>query len=325
MLLEVRNLRVGIRRRREFFPAVDGVSFSIGAGEITGLVGESGCGKTLTSLAVPGLLPEGVELVGGEVVFNGARLNGLPERELCAVRGKDIAMIFQEPLDSLNPLQKVKTQVIEPLLLHGEKNRKEALQKVLAVMESLNLSEPERILEMYPHQLSGGICQRVMIALAVITGPKLLIADEPTTALDAQTGGQILALLKRVNHTRGTAILFISHDLRLVRRFCGRVMVMYAGKLVEEGSAEDIFSHPLHEYTKGLLGALPGKEKRGRPLAGIPGRVPPLEEDRPPGCPFAPRCAGALPECAAAFPDARGVNGHWALCLRAELPSGGTE
>jgi oligopeptide/dipeptide ABC transporter ATP-binding protein len=331
MLLEVEDLSVGIEKRGSFRPprggwlpspagllsVVEGVSFTIDAGEIVGLLGESGCGKTITSLSIPRLLPRNVRITGGRISFQGTLLHRLPEKALCALRGKEIAMIFQEPMTSLNPLQRVRQQIGETLLLHGERDRTKVRNRTLELLEALGLQESDRIMDAYPHQLSGGICQRVMIALAVIARPRLLIADEPTSALDVRMGAQILDLLRGINWNLGTSILFISHDLRLLRSFCTRTLVMYAGKLLEEGPTEEVFSHPLHEYTRGLLGAVPRGELRGHPLASIPGRIPSLEEGRPPGCPFAPRCARSMPACSAAFPPARIIGRRRVHCLRA--------
>jgi peptide/nickel transport system ATP-binding protein len=304
MVLEVRGLSVGIRREKTFLPAVKDISFNIRHGEILGILGESGCGKTLTALSIPALLPAGVEKTGGAVLFGGRDLGALPEKELSAVRGRDLAMIFQEPASSLNPLQRIGTQVAEPLRLHGEGDPIRLRRRVLDILGELGLPGPERLVRSYPHQLSGGMCQRVMIALAVINRPRLLIADEPTTALDLTTQAHILDLMKRINREYGTALLFISHDLSVIRRLCDRVLVMYAGRIVESGPAEAVFSRPRHEYTRLLLEAVPGRDRKGRALANIPGRVPPLGED-PPGCPFAPRCAIAQAPCEAGFPGAR--------------------
>jgi peptide/nickel transport system ATP-binding protein len=313
-LLEVRDLRIGIKGRL----AVDGISFSAGEGEILGIVGESGCGKSLTALSIPGLLPEAAGLAGGSIRYRGRELTGLRERELRKIRGAEISMIFQEPRFSLNPLLRIGKQITEALELHGEKDKALMRGKALDLARSLGLPEPEKLLSLYPHQLSGGMCQRVMIAIAMICGPRLLIADEPTTALDVSTQAQILELLKRINRETGTAILFISHDLSVIQAICRRVLVMYAGKLVERGPAADVFARPAHEYTRGLLGAIPGRSSRGRPLANIPGRVPPIEGERPPGCPFAPRCAKAAPRCREAFPPEIPLGpGHSAACLAA--------
>ncbi|MDR0553661.1 MAG: ABC transporter ATP-binding protein [Treponema sp.] len=323
-LLEVSRLSIGIRRETELLSAVDDISFSVRRGEILGIVGESGCGKSLTCLSIVNLLPEAAKITGGTIAYfqenaeNARNMASLSERELCRIRGKEIAMIFQEPRQSLNPLEKIGPQITETLELHGMKNRKTARQLALEMLTTLGFGEPEAVFRSYPHQLSGGMCQRVMIAIAAICRPRLLIADEPSAALDAAAQDQILALLGRINRDFNTAILFVSHDLSVVHRFCERFLVMYAGKILEEGPAELLFSAPAHPYTKGLTGAIPRKERRGSPLANIPGRVPSIES-RLPGCPFAPRCAQAQAQCSAAFPpEARLSAEHRVHCFAAE-------
>jgi peptide/nickel transport system ATP-binding protein len=314
VLLRVSDLRILIKGN----VAVDGLSFHVDEGEIVGLVGESGCGKSLTALSIPSLLPHGGSVAGGSVVFRDRDIGSLGERELRSLRGKEISMVFQEPLSSLNPLVRIGRQITEPLELHGQRDRAENGRRTLEIMESLGLPEPEKLLRLYPHQLSGGMCQRVMIALAMIAGPRLLIADEPTTALDVSVQAQILELLGKINRETGTSIIFISHDLSVINRICHRVLVMYSGKLVEEGTVEEVFTRPCHEYTRGLLGSLPGRQGKGKPLANIPGRVPPIEAPRSPGCPFAPRCPRALDRCSAAFPEATALSPtHRFHCVQA--------
>ncbi|MDR3172615.1 MAG: ABC transporter ATP-binding protein [Treponema sp.] len=303
MVLEVEGLSVGIKRGKNYLPAVREISFEIGSGEIVGILGESGCGKTLTALSVSGLLPAGVEKTGGLIRFGRRDLGALPERELSRIRGRELSMVFQEPAGSLNPLQRIGVQVAEPLQLHGERNPAVIRRRVLEILGNLGLPEPEQLVRAYPHQLSGGMCQRVMIALAVINRPRLLIADEPTTALDLTIQAQILELMKKINRELNTSILFISHDLSVLRHLCNRVLVMYAGKIVESGPAEEVFRNPLHEYTRLLLGAIPRRDRKGKALTNIPGKVPSVEELSP-GCPFAPRCKKALPQCGTGFPEA---------------------
>jgi peptide/nickel transport system ATP-binding protein len=315
-LLRAERISINIKQansKREF-NAVDSVSFEMYPGEILGIVGESGCGKSLTALSLAGLLPAAAELSGGSVFFEGRKTSALPEGELRKIRGKEIAFVFQEPALSLNPLIKTGRQIMETLILNGSRGqttlrKQDKLlfkQEALDFMRRLGLPEPERVYDSYPHQLSGGMCQRVMIAIAMIRGPKLLVADEPTTALDVTTEAQILDLMKQINSDSGTGILFISHDLKVIRSICSRVLVMYAGRIVESGPVEELFAHPLHEYTRGLLGSIPGREQKGKALANIPGKVPSLEErggakDR--GCPFAPRCASAMLRCFESFPE----------------------
>jgi oligopeptide/dipeptide ABC transporter ATP-binding protein len=324
-LLSVKGLTIDIVQGKDIFSAVKNISFELGEREILGIVGESGCGKSLTALSIPGLLPRAAEAGSGSVFFEGRDLLTLPEQELCRVRGNEISMVFQEPLLSLNPLLRIGRQIEEPLLLHGKKDRAANRQQVLDIMARLGLPDPPGLIRAYPHQLSGGMCQRVMIALAMICGPRLLITDEPTTALDATIQAQILELIKKINRERGTAILFISHDLSIIRRLCHRVLVMYAGKIVESGKVEDVFRRPLHEYTRGLIGSIPERKRKGSALSNIPGKVPSVEEQLP-GCPFAPRCAKARERCREAFPEAAFFdNGRRVHCFMAESFSNSKE
>jgi peptide/nickel transport system ATP-binding protein len=314
-LLEVRHLSVGIKRGRDHLLAVNDISFAMNPGEILGIVGESGCGKTLTALAIPGLLPDDVSITDGIVLFENRDLAGLKNRELCEMRGNSLSMIFQEPMTSLNPLIKIGRQIAEPLELHGYTDKALIHREVLDIMEKVGLTDPERLAGEYPHRLSGGMCQRVMIALAMICKPRLLIADEPATALDITTQAQILRLMKWFNKNRGTSILFISHDLALVSRFCDRALVMYAGRLVEEGPVQGVFYRPAHEYTKGLIGAIPSRDHKGRPLANIPGKVPSIEDEaKLRGCPFAPRCSRAEERCTVSFPVRMDLGGGRRVC-----------
>jgi len=301
-LLWVQHLTLGIRQGKRILTAVEALDFKVYPGEIVGIVGESGCGKSLTSLALMGLLPTGVQITEGTVLFDGENVNTLSLRALCALRGNDLSMVFQEPMTSLNPLMKIGKQIAEVLTLHGARNKRVVEDEVLDVMKRVGLPRPHEIINAYPHQLSGGMRQRVMIAMAVIGKPKLLIADEPTTALDVTTQAQILTLLQKINQEMGTSILFISHDLGVINQLCDRVLVMYAGKLIEAGSAANIFWHPVHEYTKGLMGSIPTAKHKGKPLVSIPGRVPSLE-DKKFGCAFAPRCKAAREECFAYAPQ----------------------
>jgi peptide/nickel transport system ATP-binding protein len=320
-VLKVSGLSIGIRKNKKLLPAVSDISFEVEEGEILGIVGESGCGKSLTALSIAGLLSPPAEVCGGRAVFqNGKDLLGLGEEELCRLRGKELSFVFQEPFSSLNPLMRIGAQIAETLELHSEKdkappNRERLRGRVLQMMKKLDLREPEKLFDAYPHQLSGGMCQRAMIALAVIAGPRLLIADEPTTALDLSTQAQILELLKQLNREQGTSILFISHDLGVIRKICGRVLVMYSGRIMEEGPVEEVFSLPAHEYTRGLLGSIPGRNMKGRPLAAIPGRVPSIEELSAPGCPFAPRCPKS---CQAPF-ELRSLGRRKTSCVLGEL------
>jgi peptide/nickel transport system ATP-binding protein len=319
-LLEVRKLCIGIQQETTLLSSVEDVSFDIYPGEIVGLAGESGSGKSLTALSVAGLLGENKKVTKGSILYKkdadtGAlNLLNISEKEFAGIRGKEISMIFQEPFSSLNPLVKVGAQIAETLELHGEKDKALNKGRVRELMEKLGLPETEKLESAYPHRLSGGMCQRIMIALAIICRPRLLIADEPVTALDFNTQIQILGLMKEINRDLGASILFISHDLGLIKNFCDRVLVMYSGRILEEGKTNEVFTNPAHEYTRGLLGSIP--EKRGKDLAAIPGRVPSLEEGRPKGCPFHPRCAKAMQACMEDFPEARSAGAdHTSRCV----------
>ena len=315
-LLSVRNLSIGIYRHEKLLGSVEDISFDVYPGEIVGLVGESGSGKSLTALSIPGLLDEGKKITGGSILFSGHDSGGadstealklleLSEKELQQIRGRDISIIFQEPFSTLNPMMKIGDQIAETLKLHGENDHKRNKNRVEELLFKLKFLNPEKILNTYPHRLSGGMCQRVMIALAVICKPRLLIADEPTTALDQDTQEQILGLMKEINRDLGTSILFISHDLSVIKSLCTRLMVMYSGRILEEGKTADIFMNPAHEYTRGLLDSVPNIAHKGRDLAAIPGKIPSLEEGQPPGCPFHPRCKEVRAECREKFPSRR--------------------
>jgi ABC-type glutathione transport system ATPase component len=273
-LLEVQNLTVSIQNQRTNFSPVAGISFTINAGEIVGLAGESGCGKTLTALSISGLLPAAPKVTGGAVLYHSTSgevvdLRSLDEEAMRRIRGKEIAMIFQEPRQSLNPLMRVGAQIAETLQLHGA-DKKTANKAALDTLRQLKFPEPEKIINAWPHQLSGGMCQRVMIAIAAICRPRLLIADEPLTALDMANQEHILSLLKQINREFGTAILFISHDLPLARHFCSRFLIMRSGKIIEEGPSETLFAAPAHSYTSGLIGAIPSGTNHSQPPADIP-------------------------------------------------------
>ena len=305
-------------------PAVREVNFSIAPGEVLGLVGESGSGKSITSLAIMRLLPPQA-VVRGEILFgeNGSSRNLaiLPDESMRQLRGSRIAMIFQEPMTALNPVMRVGDQIAEALLAHGSRSKhgfhskKEAQKLAVQAMNDVAIPEPDRRSRDYPHQLSGGMRQRIMIAMAIVNRPQLLIADEPTTALDVTIQAQILDLLASLRSRFGLAMLFISHDLAVVSQIADRVAVMYAGSVVELGPKHEIFHAPAHPYTRGLLQAVPDlKTQRGRPLGTIEGTVPPLHA-MPPGCTFEPRCSFRIPECARAFPPLVQVAPqHWARC-----------
>ena len=261
-LLCVNDLRVRFLRAREGRPAVDGVSFSLDEGEILGLVGESGSGKTVTAMSISGLLPRRLVEVEGSILLAGKELLQCGEDELRGIQGSDLSVVFQEPMTSLDPLMRIGPQVEESLLLHTKLGPRQRRERALEAMALAELPDPEELYEKYPHELSGGMLQRVMIAAAIISRPKLLLADEPTTALDVTIQAQILALLRKLNREQGMAILFISHDLHVVRKLCGRVIVMQGGHLVEEGGVEDIFRAPKMEYTQRLIAAIPTRDRK---------------------------------------------------------------
>jgi oligopeptide/dipeptide ABC transporter ATP-binding protein len=302
-LLEVENLRTWFTSEAGTARAVDGVSFTVDAGETVGIVGESGCGKTVTSLSIMGLVPNppGRIVEGSSIRFRGRELTALPRRELRKLRGNQMAMIFQEPMTSLNPVYTVGDQVREALRLHRAMGRREARAAGVQALREVGIPEPEQRFDEYPHQLSGGMRQRVMIAMALSCEPDLLIADEPTTALDVTIQAQILDLLAGLRERLGMAMLLITHDLGVVAEVCDRVLVMYAGQVVESGPVADIFHDPRHPYTRGLLDSLPRLEDRGRRLRPIEGAVPsPLAW--PGGCRFRDRCPHAWERCASETP-----------------------
>jgi len=319
-LLEVDELKTHFFTREGVVRAVDGVSFSVAPGETLALVGESGCGKSVTSLSILRLVasPPG-RIVGGRVLFEGRDLVALSEEQMRAVRGNAISMIFQEPMTSLNPALRVGWQIAESLVVHRGLSRNEARAKAVELLRKVHLPEPERRARQYPHELSGGMRQRVMIAMALACSPRLLIADEPTTALDVTIQAQILELMRELARETGASIILITHDLGVVAEMAHRVVVMYAGRKAEEAPVHELFAHPRHPYTRGLLGSMPhlGDSVRvgsGKRLVEIPGMVPSLKGERP-GCLFAPRCPNAMARCAREVPPltAQGP-GHWAAC-----------
>ena len=269
-LLEVRDLSISIREGDASYTAVDGISYEVKKGEILGMVGESGCGKTVTNLAVMGLLPAVLSVSGGSILYDGKELAGISDAERRSLNGNEISMIYQEPLTSLNPLARIGDQVRESLEIHHpELTKEEKGKRVLQALSEVGLSNPEELLRMYPHQLSGGMRQRVCIAMATICRPRLMIADEPTTALDVTVQARVLRLLRHINRKYGMSMIFISHDLAVIRQICDRVIVMYAGKIVEEGPVEDILQNPAHEYTKGLMRSIPQFDSKGADLPAI--------------------------------------------------------
>jgi oligopeptide/dipeptide ABC transporter ATP-binding protein len=319
-LLEVRNLIVEFPRsggEGGSLVAVRDLSFSIGPGEVLGVVGESGSGKSITSLAVMGLLPPQARTQGQITFTNGTSqdLLRMPNEDMRHLRGSSLAMIFQEPMTALNPVMRVGAQIAEAVRAHHAVSKKEAWDRAVEAMKEVAITDPERRARDYPHQLSGGMRQRVMIAMAIVNRPKLLIADEPTTALDVTIQAQILDLLSELRTKFGLAMLFISHDLAVVSQVADYVAVLYAGNLVELGTTEEIFRNPSHPYTRGLLNSAPTLvTDRTRPLATIEGTVPPLHA-LPPGCLFEPRCGYRIPECRVAPPPLVEVGAsHFARC-----------
>ena len=316
-LLSVRNLRTEFKTQNGSVRVVDGVSFDVGRGRIVGLVGESGSGKSMTALSLMGLVPSPPGTVSAEsVVLNGTDLSRLNRDEMRRRRGREIAMVFQEPMTSLNPVKTVVQQVGEPLAIHANLGKREIRAKVLRMFETVGIPEPEARLDVYPHQLSGGLRQRAMIAMGLICEPKLLIADEPTTALDVTTQAQILRLMTALRDRVGTAIVMITHDLGIIAEMCDEVNVMYAGQIVEQANVFDLFDRPSHPYTRGLLASIPkATQKRVTTrLNSIPGVVPNLAK-LPAGCRFHPRCGDAMPICKVQQPELLDIgNGHKARC-----------
>ena len=322
-LLQVENLQVHFRTPSGVVRSVNGLSFAVNKGETVAIVGESGCGKSVTSMSVLRLIPTPPGRIAGKIIFEGRNLLELPEEDMRAIRGNDISMIFQEPMTSLNPVLTVSQQLCETLRLHQDMGAAQAEARALEMLQLVGITAPERRLLAYPHQLSGGMCQRVMIAIALACDPKLLIADEPTTALDVTVQAQILDLMRDLQKRLGTAIVLVTHDLGVVAQTAQRVIVMYAGRKVEEASVDALFSNPMHPYTVGLMGAVPklgsslGRESRGK-LAEIEGAVPDLRKPLV-GCAFASRCSRASALCAREMPvTEEKAPGHWVACHHVE-------
>ena len=318
-LLEVRDLRTVFATDDGEFAAVDGLSFDVDAGRTLAVVGESGCGKSVTSLSIMGLVAPPGRIAGGSIRFDGRELVGLPAREMQDLRGNGIAMIFQEPMSSLNPAFTIGAQIVEVLQRHRGMGRADAQARALQMLERVRIPAAAQRLHEHPHKLSGGMRQRAMIAMALACEPKLLIADEPTTALDVTIQAQILELMATLQRDSGTAVILITHDLGVVAEVADHVVVMYAGRIVERAPVRALFDEPQHPYTVGLLGAIPRLDVAQERLASIEGQVPdPLR--RPPGCRFAERCPFADAQCRAAEPPLRDVvPGHASACWKAPL------
>ncbi|MDO5703582.1 MAG: ABC transporter ATP-binding protein [Paracoccus sp. (in: a-proteobacteria)] len=312
-VLEIRNLRVEFPTRHGVLTALDDVSLSIAPGEILGVVGESGAGKSMTGLAAQGLLEPPGHIAGGEVWLNGRRIDNLPESQMVKIRGREIGAIFQDPLTSLNPLFTVGAQLVETIRLHLPLGRREAQERAIELLAEVGIPAPEERVKHYPHQFSGGMRQRVVIALALAARPKLIIADEPTTALDVSIQAQITALLRRLCDEHGTAVMLVTHDMGVIAETADRVAVMYAGRLAEMGPVADVTRNPAHPYTRGLMGSIPALGARVERLAQIDGAMPRLDAI-PPGCAFNPRCHQAGPRCRSSRPDLVSAGGSIAAC-----------
>ncbi|SEC80072.1 ABC transporter ATP-binding protein [Paenibacillus sp. GP183] len=317
-ILEVKHLTTSFQTDKGRYRVVDRVNLHVDAGETVGIVGESGCGKSVTSLSIMRLVSHPGHIdPESQILLNGTDLNRLSDRNMRKIRGNDISMIFQEPMTSLNPVHSIGRQIGESLRIHQRLSHAEARQRAVEILTQVGISRAEQLVDSYPHHLSGGMRQRVMIAIAMSCTPKLMIADEPTTALDVTIQAQILELMKRLQMETNMAILMITHDLGVVAETCDRVMVMYAGKVVEEGSVRSIFNHPSHPYTKGLLASVPALDVKKQRLYSIPGSVPGFHE-MPGGCRFAPRCAVVMDICRSKEPELELIGtGHSCSCFAA--------
>jgi peptide/nickel transport system ATP-binding protein len=324
-VLSVEDLQTVFYTRAGMVRAVDRMSFTLAAGETLAVVGESGCGKSITALSLMRLIPDPPgRIIGGKVMLEGTDLLQLSEPEMRKVRGNRVSMIFQEPMTSLNPVITVGRQISQALMMHQGMSKSEAMERAVEMLRLVKVPEPAQRVKEYPHQLSGGMRQRVMIAMALSCNPRILIADEPTTALDVTIQAQILQLILELQNKLGTAVILITHDLGVVAETAQRVIVMYAGRKVEEATVEDLFAHPLHPYTRGLMASIPRlglmrdkAAESGTRLQEIPGMVPPLY-DLPKGCAYAPRCARASDKCRAEYPPFEEKRpAHWAACWHA--------
>ena len=315
LTLKIKDLCSGFYTERGYVPAVDGVSLTIGKGQVVGIVGESGCGKSMIARSVMGLLKYPGRITSGSITLAGRELTGLSDRELQPIRGRDMAMIFQEPMTSLNPVVPVGKQMREALLLHEKLSKADAKAEVIRMLSHVGISEPEKRYNAYPHELSGGLRQRVMIAMAMICKPKLLIADEPTTALDVTIEAQILRLIRSLSRETGMSVLLISHNLGVIAQMCDKVYVMYAGKIVEQADALTLFDKRAHPYTRGLMDSVIRLDASPRRLPAIGGVVPNLLR-LPAGCAFAPRCPLAQERCRTQRPELEELcPGHWCRCF----------
>ena len=316
--LEVRDLRTHFFTRAGVVKAVDGVSFTVQRGKVLGLVGESGSGKSVTGFSIMGLVDPPGRVVSGEILFQGRDLTKLSEEEMRDLRGNRIAMIFQDPMMTLNPVLRIDTQMIETVLAHEKVPREEARRRARDALGMVGIPSPEERLQAYPHQFSGGMRQRVAIAIALLHRPDLIIADEPTTALDVTIQGQILAEVQKLSATTGTSLIWITHDLSVVAGLADEIAVMYAGRVVEHGEVGEVLDRPLHPYTVGLIGSVPSRNRRGEPLRQIPGMTPSLL-NLPPGCAFRARCPRAADICREEPPMREVLPGRDVRCFRPHL------
>jgi peptide/nickel transport system ATP-binding protein len=301
-VLSVQNLRVEFTTRRGVLRAIDGISFDIANGEVLGVVGESGAGKSVTGNAVIGLIDAPGRIAGGEIRLSGRRIDNLPAEEMRKIRGKRIGMIFQDPLTSLNPLYKIGEQIIETIRTHSSLSESAARKRAIELLAEVGIPAPDKRIDSYPHEFSGGMRQRVVIALAICADPELIIADEPTTALDVSVQAQIISLIRRLGRDHGTAVMLVTHDMGVIAETCDRVAVMYSGRIAEIGPVQDVIRNPLHPYAKGLMGAIPTLAIEADRLVQSPGSMPRLSAI-PPGCAFNPRCASAFDRCRTERPE----------------------
>ncbi len=314
-LVDIQNERLSFFTPAGEVKSLNDVSLSVREGEVLGIVGESGSGKSVTAYSLMGLTAHPGRMIGGDIFFNGHHVNKMTEREMRKIRGNEVSIIFQDPMTSLNPVYTVGNQIMEAILLHTDKNKKQAHERARELLQLVGINEPEKRLKQHPHELSGGMRQRVMIAMALACEPKLLIADEPTTALDVTIQAQILELMTELKQKLGMAIILITHDLGVVAGMCDRIAVMYAGKVVETGTADDIFYRPSHEYTKGLLLSVPNiNDDEHKKLVPIEGQ--PVDMLNPPaGCPFAPRCKSCMKICLRTMPEYTSLgDDHYSAC-----------